>query len=131
MSAPAVFLRSCVLERFELLISDHLIAEVKRTLAKPFFLAHCDPDVRIATLEALRKVATQVTISATVVGIATHPEDDLVLATAVSANADYLVTGDKQLLRLGSIQGITIINPRDFLTLIEQQADSSEDVPEP
>ena len=41
-------------------------------------------------------------ITAHVQGVATHAEDDLVLATAESAQADYLITGDKKLQRLGT-----------------------------
>ena len=41
--------------------------------------------------------------------------DDLpVLGTAVAGQADYLVTGDKQLLESGSHQGIPILSPREF-----------------
>ena len=43
------------------------------------------------------------------------------LATAVSAAADYLVTGDKQLQRLGGYQGVAIVTPRDVFTRLEQQ----------
>jgi predicted nucleic acid-binding protein len=37
-----------------------------------------------------------------------------VLGTAVAGQADYLVTGDKQLLELGNYQGIPILSPREF-----------------
>ena len=40
------------------------------------------------------------------------------LATAVAANADYLVTGDKYLQRLDEFRGIPIISPRDFLDML-------------
>jgi predicted nucleic acid-binding protein len=51
-------------------------------------------------------------------GVASHPEDDLILATAVSAQADYLVTGDRQLLALGRYQGVEIVTPRAFATIL-------------
>ena len=54
-------------------------------------------------------------------GVATHPEDDLILATAVSASADYLVTGDRHLQALGSYEGVRIVSPRDFLTILESE----------
>ena len=57
--------------------------------------------------------------------LATHPEDDLVLAAAVSARSDYLVTGDKKLQDLRSYQGVTIVTPREFLTILESQAGTS------
>ena len=54
--------------------------------------------------------------------IATHPEDDLVLATAVSAQADYLVTGDRQLLALGTYQGVRNVRAREFIDTLEHDA---------
>jgi predicted nucleic acid-binding protein len=42
--------------------------------------------------------------------------DDLILATALSAQADYLVTGDSQLQGLGAYRGVAIISPREFLS---------------
>ena len=41
------------------------------------------------------------------------------LATAVSAQADYLVTGDIQLQKLGTYGGVTILSPRAFLDLLQ------------
>lgn len=96
------------------------------TLSKPYFLARVEPDVHVATLAALRDDATRVAVTAIVAGVATHPEDDLVLAAAVSTAADYLVTGDRQLQRLGSYQGVTILSPSDFLAL---PSDGEEEEP--
>lgn len=47
------------------------------------------------------------------------PKDDMVVATAVAAEADYLVTGDRRhLLPLGTYRGIQIVTPRQVLDLI-------------
>jgi uncharacterized protein len=47
------------------------------------------------------------------------PQDDMVVATAVAAKAEYLVTGDrKHLLSLGAYKGIQIVTPRQFLELV-------------
>lgn len=54
-------------------------------------------------------------------GVATHPEDDLVLATALSGSAEVLVTGDKQLIRLGRIEQVAIMSPREFLTMLTDE----------
>jgi len=42
-------------------------------------------------------------------------DDDEVLATALSAGADVIITGDKDLLVLGKHKGIRIRSPRQFL----------------
>lgn len=54
-------------------------------------------------------------------GVATHQEDDLILATAVSARADYLATGDRKLQQLRSYHGVAIVSPREFLEILQAQ----------
>jgi predicted nucleic acid-binding protein len=57
-------------------------------------------------------------LTVTVEGVATHPEDDLVLATAVSGGAQFLVTGDHRLLALREYEGVVIVSVREFLALL-------------
>jgi predicted nucleic acid-binding protein len=45
-------------------------------------------------------------------------DDIKVLGLAIAANADYIVTGDKDLLVLESFQGIPILNPRSFSNVL-------------
>ncbi len=48
------------------------------------------------------------------------PKDDQIVATAVAARADDLVTGDRpHLLDLGAHEGIRIVRPREFLDRLE------------
>lgn len=42
------------------------------------------------------------------------PDDDWILSVAVSSASDCLVTGDDDLLSLGSFRGIEILRPSDF-----------------
>jgi predicted nucleic acid-binding protein len=66
--------------------------------------------------------ATIVEITVDVEGVATHLEDDLVLATAISGNVDYLVTLDRQLLTFGEYRGVRIVSTREFLALLEDES---------
>ena len=43
------------------------------------------------------------------------PDDDLVLATALAAQADVIITGDKDLLTLKTHGGVRIRSPRQFM----------------
>jgi putative PIN family toxin of toxin-antitoxin system len=54
------------------------------------------------------------------------PDDDAILATAVAAHADLLVTGDKDLLVIGSYQGIPIVTPADCLARLREPASRTE-----
>jgi putative PIN family toxin of toxin-antitoxin system len=62
----------------------------------------------------LRELA-QLVEPAAVPDDACRDSDDLVvLGTAVAAGAEYLVTGDNDLLDLGEFQGVGIVTPRQF-----------------
>ncbi|NKQ36711.1 MAG: putative toxin-antitoxin system toxin component, PIN family [Chloroflexi bacterium] len=46
------------------------------------------------------------------------PDDDIFVLCAVEAGAEYLVTGDKHLLNLGSYHGVKIVTVAEFLDQI-------------
>lgn len=50
--------------------------------------------------------------------IRADPDDDEVLACAVAAQADAIVSGDRHLLALNEFQGIKIIRPAELLQLV-------------
>ncbi len=43
------------------------------------------------------------------------PDDDHVIACALAARTDFLVTGDADLLSLGTVEGVRIVSPADLL----------------
>jgi uncharacterized protein len=45
------------------------------------------------------------------------PDDAIVLATALAANAEAIVTGDRDLLVVNEFSGIPILTPQDFISL--------------
>ncbi len=105
-SVPDLLLRHWYAGRYQLVVSDPLIGETTRTFTKPYFSARLsDLQVRqfILLLETDADVAE---MTAVVTSVESHSEDDLILATAVSGNAIFLVTGDRQLQRLGTFQGL-------------------------
>lgn len=121
LSPPAILLRRWFAGAFDLAVSEPILSELSRTLAKPYFRRQfADPDVAGA-YASVQRDAKVVPILVSIDRVASHPEDDIVLATAVSAGADYLVTGDRQLRLLGSIEGVVIVNPREFLDVLERE----------
>lgn len=121
-STPGAIVRAWQAAAFELITSEHIRAEVQRTLTEnPYFSSRLAAEDVTANLESLAADAIQAVVTVQVVGVASHPEDDLVLAAAVSAGADYLVTGDRELRALGQYRGVSILDPRAFLTLVELQ----------
>ena len=101
---------------YEVLISRAIIKELGRILRKRH--GWLDTDVKLRMQELIhhsafidpKHVPTVVT---------NDPDDDHILACAVEGKAHLIVTGDKDLLRLKSYQGVSIIRPADFIHTLE------------
>ncbi len=119
-SVPGRLLRAWRQSHFELIVSDPILTELSRTLAKPYFRHRLTAQQLRRAQRLLRRRAALVDITTVVTGVATHAEDDLILATAVSARAQYLVTGDHQLRFLGSHCNTAILSPREFLNTLAE-----------
>ena len=48
------------------------------------------------------------------------PKDRMVISTALSGGADYLITGDKDMLVLRTVKKTVILSPRDFWIYLKQ-----------
>ena len=46
------------------------------------------------------------------------PDDNHIIACAVSGRADVIVSGDRDLLRLKAYEGIPIVRPMDFVRMV-------------
>ena len=78
-----------------------------------------------AFLQALREHVRLVDPEPLPAPVCRDADDDLVLATAVSARADRVVTGDQDLLVLQQYEGIRVVSPRQFLEWLDAGAGSS------
>src|SRR5437762_7623300 len=90
---PDQILQHWLLGHFELVISNEIIDELIYVFGKPYFRAHMSDQQAAENIGMLRRRATVLPITIQLSGVATHPEDDVVISLAVSAQADYLVTG--------------------------------------
>jgi uncharacterized protein len=108
---------------YELVLSAHILDGLERTWQKPYFRLRYSSQRAGDALRLLRTAATIVVPAATVSGVGEDLEDDLVIATAVAGNADFLVTGDKHLhlQGLGRFRGITILAPHQFLEWLQSE----------
>ena len=120
---PAQILHAFKAGLFEMIISKDVLIEVKETFQKPYFKNRLRPEDIAEAITFLSEEAIITFITAKVDKVATHPEDDKILAAAVSSRAHYLVTGDGPLFReVGSpYKGIKIVTPVDFLEILERQ----------
>jgi putative PIN family toxin of toxin-antitoxin system len=108
---------------FELVVSEHLLRELTDTLAETYFSKLFLPGDVDKLLANLRLQAFITDLTQVVSDIASHPEDDLILSTGLSAGASFLATRDRQLLKLGSCQGMQILHPADLVDVLLQEPD--------
>jgi len=108
-------------QSYELIVSEHLLTELARTYTDPYFQQRIAPDEVDRILRLLRRRAVVTELTVTVTGVATQPEDDLVLATGLSGRASYVATYDRQLLKLATYRSLQIIPPGRLLALLEEE----------
>lgn len=117
-SVPGQTLTQWAEGKFVLIISEHILQELERTLSKPYFRKLLKAHVINAFIAILKSDAIITPVITNVEGVATHPEDDIVLATAESGKASYIVTGDHGLQSLKEFKGIQIVNPKRFVEIL-------------
>lgn len=127
-SAPIELWRLWRKGAYQLYYSAEIQVELERALRNPYFRAQVSWVKRERALRSLREEATIAERWILLEPIATHPEDDLILRAAVSADVDFLVTGDIALQKLGIVRRVTIVSPRAFLSVLQDSlADPASD----
>jgi len=100
--------------------SSPLIEELLDVLSRPKFAQRLQTVIQ-ETPEALvnnyRNLVQIVEIHTVEKIVINDPDDDQVLACAVSASADYIISGDQDLLTLKLYQNIPIVTAREFMTI--------------
>ena len=106
----AELLEHCA-QAHDLVTSEPLLDEFHNKLATKFRLPAEAAEARIALLRSQMEIVQPARLPTPV---CRDPDDDQVLATAVAAHCHCIVTGDQDLLVLGSYEGIAIITPGEF-----------------
>ena len=110
---------------FLLVTSPGILEEVSRRLAHPRIANRysISSEDRIAVLRLL-KAESMITPGSRDVSVTRDPTDDKVIAAALETGAEYIVTGDKNLLTLGKYEGVGILMPARFISAIRAQQQS-------
>ena len=114
-------LRHLIDGEYQLLYSDETVKELNDVLLRPRISRNILKDWDIAELLVLLRFRGMRVFPKTGINVCRDPEDDKFLELAVDGHADYIVSGDKDLLALHPFQGIPIITPATFLDLFEKR----------
>ena len=100
----------------EILVSVPLMRELHDVVSRPKFDRYVTPSERERFLGLLLRDAQLVEITESI-RACRDPKDDQVLELAVCGRADWIITGDADLLVLDPFRGIRIVTAADFLGL--------------
>lgn len=105
--------------QFDLVTSPALLAELEMVLRRPHILKliHASVAEVLDFVDQLR-VASIVVTPDIALAVSRDPDDDRVLEAAQAGHADFIVSGDGDLLDLREFVGIPILTPTGFLTLL-------------
>ncbi len=110
---------------FSLYLSEAIVSETQQTLLESEHIRkrYVYPDESVfAFTQGLRAAVHLVSDPPVISGVVRDPNDDMVIACAVAAQATYLVARDKDLLSLNHYQGIPIVTPEAFMQLLREQS---------
>lgn len=117
---PAEILRALRDRRFVAIVSPPMLEEVATALAREWLQSEYgvqDDDVR--SLLRMLALRSELIEPRTRIRRCRDPRDDIFVEAAVDGRADRIVSGDKDVLAIGSIEGIRIVSPADFVTELE------------
>ena len=101
------------------LLSDATFKELQQVINRPKFDKYVSTSIRVEFLARLWQESEQIEI-VDVITDCRDPKDNKFLEVAVNGNADYLVTGDQDLLILNPFRNVSIIPPAYFLAMTNQ-----------
>lgn len=106
---------------FVYLISPTMLAELQAVIQRPRLRQQMRVNP-LVLLELIEQDTELVMGKLILTGVCRDPKDDHFIACAVEGQANYLVTGDKDLLDIERYQTVNMIKAYEFVTLLANQA---------
>jgi putative PIN family toxin of toxin-antitoxin system len=119
-SPPDRVLQAWMNGEFELAMTPALLVEIEDVLSRPNINKRFrwSAGMRAEFVMRLQRDALVVNPTQAITRITADPEDNRVLEAAAESRADYIVTGDRDLLAIGEHEGTRIVTPARFLDIL-------------
>ena len=109
---PGSFLDLALSHGFTLVTSRALLDELDEKLRGKFAVSERDAQaIRVKLENNANLVDPDFELNA----VSDDPDDNRVLECAIAGKADFIVSGDRHLLRIGCYEGIAIVRVRQFM----------------
>ena len=110
---PQQILDRIVLGLDELYITNEILDEIEEVMARPNFKTA--PQTIDVYIKAIEKIGKKIFTSGKITGICRDKDDDAIIECGVLPSADYLITGDNDLLVLEKYETMKIVSASDYL----------------
>jgi putative PIN family toxin of toxin-antitoxin system len=108
-------------QRVTLCLSEDIFREYQRVLRRIGAVSKAEERDLISAFTSGENVL-YVNDPPSVTVVEEDPDDDKFIACALALEAECVVSGDDDLLSLGSYMGISIVTPRSFLAMLDESA---------
>lgn len=104
----------------DVLVPDGVIAEIRRIAeSKEYFRRRISPEALERGIEMLVESSISLPPVEIKQAYSRDPADDYLIESALEFDAEYIVTGDKDLKILGNIGGVEVIPTEDYYWLLD------------
>lgn len=120
LGPPAQILNAWRKYAYILITSNEILKEIEHVLRYPHIIKkyHISKELIESNINLIKQEAIVLFDTIKLNVIKSDPDDNKILACALEAKAQYIISGDDHLLNLGQYQDIKIITAREFLKIL-------------
>ena len=112
---PHTIVELAIDKKIDVYTSPEILAELENVLKRDFVEDHDFIESQIALILEYAKVVRP--MNKTYI-VKDDPDDNKIVECAITAGANYIVTGDPHLLKLKEVLGIKIVTADEFLKIV-------------
>ena len=102
----------------ELFITDDILTEIVSVMSRDKFASNID-EIE-AYIKIIESYSIKLSAKNVLQNVSRDKDDNKILQCAMDGNADFIITGDKDLLVLQEFKEIKIVKPSDYLEIIKR-----------
>ncbi len=115
---PALIFEMLILEDIKNYTTQEIIDEIKEVLQRPRITKRISVVEQEFIISTFEKFSEKIISGIKFEEIKDDPDDNKFLECAVSASADFIISGDGHLLNLKEFRGIKIVSPAESIKLM-------------
>jgi uncharacterized protein len=118
----ATIVQAAFQNRYTLILPEDVVQElIAVTRAKSYLSSRISLQTVTVFVQVLQELAEYLpAVAEAIPPVSRDPKDDYLLVLALIGRADYLVTGDEDLLSLKQVETVTILRPSEFAALLAE-----------